>query len=277
MEPQENPNQECKLTKTDAKLKTITLIKTLEMNSDDATALYWIDNETFLCSRLGCVEKRSVPTLEVLQSILVNGHCLSACYTDNGRLVTKIRDDKTVAIYIGTDDDPMQKTITEVIELEKYNKDKYYRMAVGGDKIFDLAYGYGELRVYSLAGSHLYDVMLDNNLGDPLDILYLEEDNSVVITDVGGCGLWKYQLDHELKTGELVRKSGCFGRDHVNRNKCIVDPTGVTADNDGNLYSAACCEGKIAQLTKEGKLNNLNMLQHKHFNELKHAKHQYWP
>ena len=218
-----------------------------ERTSDSCYSISHRAENKILCAVGRSVEIRSADlTLE--KKINIPGGVLSAQLIAGGRLITKVcdYDNKKYRTYIGTETDPQQTLLHEV----KFVFDRYIsllppplplslsRTSASDNRMAVIDSVNKQLRVYSAAGDHQFDISL-TDMKSPRGVHLLPDDSAVLVTDRDGGELRKYPLTAAAKP--VWRCGG------------LEKPTGVTTDESGLIY---VCSGKKIYLISDDGLYN---------------------
>lgn len=205
------------------------------VESDRYSGVCWKSDKTILCAVNGGVEVRS-SDLTLLHKVQIQGHVQSA-YSVRDKLITKVRrDNKFHSVYIGTEGNPTQTLIYDVI-YEGYGYVSH--MHATSTTIAFIDYDKRQLRVYNISGNHLYNINL-TGMKSPYGV-HILPDNTVLVTDCGvGGDLRKYPLKADAEPIWILAD--------------LDYPTGVTSDESGHIY-VKCSKGKkkIKFISTQGK------------------------
>ena len=206
-----------------------------EKTSDRYNGIRHTTENKILCAVDGGVEIRSAD-LRLEKKINIPGGVLSAQLIAGGRLITKVcdYDNKKHCTYIGTETDPQQTLIHEV----KYEGYPYLsHMSATDHRIAGIDKVNKQLRVYSAAGDHQFDISL-TDMKSPRGVHLLPDDSAVLVTDRDGGELRKYPLTAAAKP--------------VWRHGGIIGPSGVATDESGLIYVCSLSREKMYLIPQNG-------------------------
>ena len=201
--------------------------------SDSCWGVSHTSENKLLCAVNGGIEIRS-QGLQLEQKIDMPSELHSAQLIAGGKLVSKVCDFYNYSTYIGTETDPQQTLLHSV----KYEGTPYLsHMSATDHRIADIDRVNKQLRIYSAAGDHQFNISLAD-MKSPRGVHLLPDDSAVLVTDLHGGELRKYPLTAAAKP--------------VWRHGGIIGPSGVTTDESGLIYVCSLSREKMYLIPQNG-------------------------
>lgn len=231
-------------------------LKSIVQTQSACYGVSWVEDEDKIVCAMegGGVEIRSAGDLSLIRRIEIKDvkDVLSAYLVDDN-LITKIRmDSNNVSTYIGTIDQPLQRLI------QKIETQNGAFLTVYKSQIFDIDCAELQLRVFSFNGEEQYNINLEGDASNPIGV-HVTPDDSLVVTDVAIGTVRKYRWEAGRSKAELAWQCGGLEKcknvitsDGNTNDMYMCEPTGVTSDRLGNIYSPSTDREIIYQISPDG-------------------------